>query len=62
MDRMVLKKLLEIERELAVGDEKGMAPKTLERIRKLTEIMAIIINREEEKKIISDWVLKECGK
>ena len=58
--RYILKQLLEIERELAVGDEKGQAPKTLKRITALTESLAIKINRDEEKEMIANTI-KNCN-
>ena len=44
--------LLKIEKELVVGDEKDLAPKTLESIRKLSSRMFREINEEEERKMI----------
>jgi hypothetical protein len=60
MEKYILKVLLDIERELVVGDEKGQAPKTLKRIRDLSESLAIKINRDEEKEMISNS-LKNCN-
>lgn len=54
MERYILEQLLEIERDLVIGDEAGKAPKTLDKVRKLTEELAIRINREEEKQMISN--------
>lgn len=60
MERYILKTLLDIEKELVVGDEKGQAPKTLKRITALTESLAIKINRDEEKQMIEN-TLEKCG-
>ena len=54
MERYILEQLLEIERDLIIGDEAGKAPKTLDKVRKLTERLAVRINREEEKQMISN--------
>ncbi len=59
MEYYILKELLDIERELVIGDEKGQAPKTLKRITALTESLVIKINRDEEKQMISNTI-KNC--
>jgi hypothetical protein len=56
MIRCILKTLLDIERELVVGDERGQAPETLKRITALTESLAIKINREEERQMIENAI------
>ncbi|MEI6823882.1 MAG: hypothetical protein WCL51_18280 [Bacteroidota bacterium] len=56
--KYILKMLCEFERELVVGDEKNNAPRTLARIRKLSENLAEDINREEEKRMIANALKK----
>jgi hypothetical protein len=58
MNEYILKQLLEIERELVVGDEKNVAPKTLDRVRKLSSAISIKLNQEREKQMIAEAV--EC--
>lgn len=58
MNEYILKQLLEIERELVVGDEKNVAPKTLDRVRRLSNTISIKLNQEREKQMIAESV--EC--
>ena len=58
MNEYILRQLLEIERELVVGDEKNVAPKTLDRVRKLSKTISIKMNQEREKQMIAESV--EC--
>ena len=50
--------LLEVERELVIGDEAGQAPQTLRRIRRISDEIVTGINREEEKQMIAQTLLK----
>jgi hypothetical protein len=56
MDKYILSALLDIEKELVVGNEKGQDPKTLEKIRELSKSIAIKINRDEEKQMIENVI------
>lgn len=58
MNQYILNALLDIERELVVGDEKEQAPKTLARVRALANTLAAKINCEREKQMIADAIAK----
>lgn len=53
-----IEQLLEIERELVVGDERDLAPKTLKRVRDLSSQMIIEINRLKEEEMILEVISK----
>lgn len=58
MNQYILNALLDIERELAIGDEKEQAPKTLKRVRALANTLAIKINHDRERQMITDAITK----
>jgi hypothetical protein len=58
MKKYILKQLLEIERDLVIGDDFRKLERTLENIRKLSGEICSKIRNEEEKQMISDTVDK----
>lgn len=56
MEKYILKQLLEIERDLVIGDDFRKLERTLESIRKLSNEVCSKIRSEEEKQMISDTV------